>query len=138
MQLGRGDFSTSIPVSGTPEVAALARTMEDMRRNLIDLTATLRRREAEAQALLQGVVEGVFAVDAQRNVRYLNPQAARMLGVEPAAADRPLLRRRAAALRRGRPAALRDGLPDPRRAAGGQGAGDRDPRDRPADRSGRS
>jgi signal transduction histidine kinase len=84
--LGRGDFSTSIPVSGTPEVAALARTMEDMRRNLIDLTATLRRREAEAQALLQGVVEGVFAVDAQRNVRYLNPQAARMLGVEPTAA----------------------------------------------------
>jgi signal transduction histidine kinase len=86
VRLGRGDFSTSIPVSGTPEVSALARTMEDMRRNLIDLTATLRRREAEAQALLQGVVEGVFAVDSQRNVRYLNPQAARMLGIEPAAA----------------------------------------------------
>jgi signal transduction histidine kinase len=86
VQLGRGDFSTSIPVSGTPEVAALARTLEEMRRNLIDVTATLRRREAEAQALLQGVVEGVFAVDAQRNVRYLNPQAARMLGVEPAEA----------------------------------------------------
>jgi signal transduction histidine kinase len=85
IRLGRGDFSTSIPVSGTPEVAALARTMEDMRRNLIDVTATLRRREAEAQALLQGVVEGVFAVDEQRNVRYLNPQAARMLGVEPSA-----------------------------------------------------
>jgi signal transduction histidine kinase len=85
VQLGRGDFSTSIPVSGTPEVAALARTLEEMRRNLIDVTATLRRREAEAQALLQGVVEGVFAVDAQRNVRYVNPQAARMLGVEPAA-----------------------------------------------------
>jgi signal transduction histidine kinase len=84
VQLGRGDFSTSIPVNGTPEVAALARTMEDMRRNLIDVTATLRRREAEAQALLQGVVEGVFAVDEQRNVRYLNPQAARMLGVESA------------------------------------------------------
>jgi len=85
VQLGRGDFSTSIPVSGTPEVAALARTLEEMRRNLIDVTATLRRREAEAQALLHGVVEGVFAVDAQRNVRYVNPQAARMLGVEPAA-----------------------------------------------------
>ena len=57
-----------------------------MRRNLIDLTATLRRREAEAQALLQGVVEGVFAVDTQRNVRYLNSQAARMLGIEATAA----------------------------------------------------
>ena len=85
-RLGRGDFSVSIPLSGTPEVAGLARTMEDMRRNLIDLTATLRRREAEAQALLQGIVEGVFAVDAQRNVRYLNPQAARMLGIEAAGA----------------------------------------------------
>jgi signal transduction histidine kinase len=86
VRLGRGDFSASIPVRGTPEVAALARTMDDMRRNLIELTATLRRREAEAQALLQGVVEGVFAVDADRHVRYLNPQAARMLGVEVAAA----------------------------------------------------
>ena len=84
--LGRGDFSASIPVNGTPEVAGLARTLEDMRRNLIETTATLRRREAEAQALLQGIVEGVFAVDGQRNVRYLNPQAARMLGVEPAQA----------------------------------------------------
>jgi signal transduction histidine kinase len=54
--------------------------MEDMRRNLMDLTRTLRHREAEAQAVLQGVVEGVYAVDADRRIRYLNPQAARMLG----------------------------------------------------------
>ncbi len=81
-RLGRGDFSASIPVSGGPETAALARTMEDMRRNLVDLTATLRRKEAEAQAMLRGVVEGVFAVDAARNVRYLNPQAAQMAGVD--------------------------------------------------------
>jgi PAS domain-containing protein len=54
--------------------------MEDMRRNLMDLTATLRHREAEAQAVLQGVVEGVYAVDSDRRIRYLNPQAAKMLG----------------------------------------------------------
>jgi signal transduction histidine kinase len=83
MRLGRGDFSASIPVSGGPETAALAHTLEDMRRNLVELTATLRRREAEAQAMLRGVVEGVFAVDAGRNVRYLNPQAAQMAGVTP-------------------------------------------------------
>jgi len=85
-RLGRGDFSTSIPVSGSAEIATLARTMDDMRRNLIDLTMALRRREAEAQALLQGVSEGVFAVDAERKVRYLNRQAARMLGTEESAA----------------------------------------------------
>ena len=82
-RLGRGDFSASIPVAGGgPEVVALARTLEDMRRHLVELTATLRRREADAQALLRGVVEGVYAVDFNRNVKYLNPQAERMLGVE--------------------------------------------------------
>ena len=64
-------------------MGALARTMEDMRRNLVDLTGTLRRREAEAQAVLAGIVEGVYAVDKDRTIRYLNPQAARLLGVTP-------------------------------------------------------
>ncbi len=83
-RLGRGNFSAAIPVAGTKEIAALARTMDDMRRNLIDLTTTMRRQEAEARAVLQGVVEGVFAVDSERRIRYLNPQAARLLGA-PAA-----------------------------------------------------
>jgi signal transduction histidine kinase len=82
-RLGHGDFSTSIPVSGTKEVGKLARTMEDMRNNLVELTGALRRREAEAQAVLSGVVEGVYAVDKARVIRYLNPQAARLLGVSP-------------------------------------------------------
>jgi len=86
LRLAEGDFSTSIPVGGTAEVGALARTMEDMRRNLVNLTGTLRRREAEAQGVLAGIVEGVFAVDRDRNIRYLNPQAARLLGVDPHAA----------------------------------------------------
>jgi len=83
MRLGQGDFSTSIPPGGAAEVGMLARTMEDMRRNLVDLTGTLRRREAEAQAVLGGVVEGVYAVDKNRMIRYLNPQAARLLNVTP-------------------------------------------------------
>jgi signal transduction histidine kinase len=82
-RLGAGDFSASIPPGGAAEVGVLARTMEDMRRNLIDLTSTLRRREAEAQAVLGGIVEGVYAVDKNRIIRYLNPQAARLLGVTP-------------------------------------------------------
>jgi len=80
-RLGQGDFSTSIPIEGTKEVGKLARTMEDMRNNLVELTGTLRRREAEAQAVLSGIVEGVYAVDKSRVIRYLNPQAARLLGM---------------------------------------------------------
>jgi signal transduction histidine kinase len=81
LRLGQGDFSTSIPPGGPAEVGALTRTMEDMRRNLVDLTGTLRRKEAEAQAVLTGIVEGVFAVDKNRTIRYLNPQAAKLLNV---------------------------------------------------------
>src|SRR5690606_8196838 len=65
-RMGRGDFSVAVPHSGISEIDSLATTMDEMRSNLVDLTAVLRRREAEARALLSGVVEGVFAVDAQR------------------------------------------------------------------------
>src|SRR5260370_16727104 len=68
---------------GGGEGGGVARNMEDMRRNLIDLTSTLRQREAEARAVLGGIVEGVYAVDRERSIRYLNPQAARLLGVTP-------------------------------------------------------
>ena len=83
VHIGQGDFSVSIPPGGAAEVGALARTMEDMRRNLLELTGTLRRREAEAQAVLTGIVEGVYAVDEHRNIRYLNAQAARLLRIQP-------------------------------------------------------
>jgi signal transduction histidine kinase/HAMP domain-containing protein len=83
-RLSAGDFSASIPPGGAAEVGVLAHTMEEMRRSLIDLTSTLRRSEAEAQAVLGGIVEGVYAVDKNRIIRYLNPQAAKLLGVAPA------------------------------------------------------
>jgi signal transduction histidine kinase len=86
VRLGQGDFATSIPTAGPAEIGQLARTMDDMRRNLVDLNSELRHREAEAQVVLEAVVEGVYAVDQERNIRYLNPQAAKLLGVEAAEA----------------------------------------------------
>lgn len=80
-RLAQGDFSTSIPTSGPAEVGVLSRTMEDMRRNLVDLTGTLRRKEAEAEAVLEGTTEGVYAVDKNRLITYINPQGTRLLGV---------------------------------------------------------
>jgi signal transduction histidine kinase len=82
VRLGQGDFATSIPTAGPAEIGQLARTMDDMRRNLLELNSELRHREAEAQVVLEGVVEGVYAVDQERNITYLNPQAARLLGIE--------------------------------------------------------
>ncbi len=79
-RIGRGDFSTALPAGAPQEVGALASSMDEMRRNLTELTDTLRRREAEAQTVLNGVIEGVYAVDSERRIRYANAQVARLLG----------------------------------------------------------
>ncbi len=73
-RIGQGDFTPAIPTVVPRELDSLAHAMDEMRQNLIELTTTLRRREAEARAVLSGVVEGVFVTDAQRLVVYANPQ----------------------------------------------------------------
>ena len=83
-RLGGGDLSATIPQAPGKELSVLSSTMEEMRRNLVELTSELRQREAEARAVLGGIVEGVYAVDEERRVRFMNPQAARLLDVSAA------------------------------------------------------
>ncbi len=80
-RIGRGDLTVSVANTGSAEIGLLASTMEEMRKNLIELTREIRRREAQAQAVLGGIVEGVYAVDKKRRIRYLNRQAEVLLGV---------------------------------------------------------
>ncbi|TVS10708.1 MAG: HAMP domain-containing protein [Wenzhouxiangella sp.] len=81
-RMAEQDFATPVPPARDIELDVLSSTMEDMRRRVLDLTATVRRREAQAQNLLENIVEGVFSVDEQRRILYMNPQAARLLGVD--------------------------------------------------------
>jgi signal transduction histidine kinase len=78
-RIGQGDFSPAVPAAMPRELNSLAHAMDEMRQNLIELTDRLRRREAEAQAVLNGVVEGVYVTDEQRVIRYANTQFTRML-----------------------------------------------------------
>src|SRR6266571_3191296 len=82
-RIGLGDLATPIPRAPGAEIGTLAAAMEEMRARLLHLTAELRQRQAEAEAVLTGIVEGVFSVDRQRRIRYLNPQAAAFLGLRP-------------------------------------------------------
>jgi signal transduction histidine kinase len=86
-RMGYGDFAPAPAILlPSAEIETLAAAMEDMRARLLDLTAGLRRQQSEADAILTGIVEGVFAVDRERRIRYLNPQAAAMLGTAAEAA----------------------------------------------------
>jgi signal transduction histidine kinase len=80
-RLGRGDLTTPIGNAPGRELGALAATLEETRRQLLRLTAELRRRQAEGEAVLTGIAEGVASVDRDRRIRYLNPQAAALLGI---------------------------------------------------------
>jgi signal transduction histidine kinase len=80
-RLGRGDLTTPIGRAPGRELGALAATLEETRRRLLRLTAELRRRQAESETVLGGIAEGVLSVDRDRRIRYLNPQAAALLGL---------------------------------------------------------
>ncbi|HYG65417.1 MAG TPA: ATP-binding protein [Thermoanaerobaculia bacterium] len=82
-RIGGGDLSTPVPRAAGPELGTLATTMEEMRRHLLRLTSELRRQQAEGEAILTGIVEGVLSVDRDRRIRYLNPQAAAILKIDP-------------------------------------------------------
>jgi signal transduction histidine kinase len=82
-RIGRGDLSTPGPRAPGAELGMLAATMEEMRRRLLQLTSELRRRQAEGEAILTGISEGVFSVDRDRRITYLNPQTAALLGIRP-------------------------------------------------------
>jgi signal transduction histidine kinase len=82
-RIGAGDLTTPVPHPAGVEAGDLANAMEDMRVRLLDLTAELRRRRGEAEAILGGISEGVYAVDRERRVRFISPPAARLLGVDP-------------------------------------------------------
>ena len=83
-RIGAGDLGAAIPGERGKELGVLAKTMEEMRHNLVGLTSELKRREAEAQAVVGGIVEGVYAVDRERRIRFLNPKAEKLLGLQSA------------------------------------------------------
>jgi signal transduction histidine kinase len=80
-RIGRGDLITPIAVAPGAEIGTLSVALEEMRRQLLSVTANLHQQQAESQAILTGIVEGVFTVDRERRIQYVNPQAAAMLGV---------------------------------------------------------
>jgi signal transduction histidine kinase len=86
-RIGEGDLESPVPRSeASVELLQLGRVMEEMRRRLLDLTMQLRNEREESESVLHGIADGVFVVDRERRIRYLNPQMATILGVEEGAA----------------------------------------------------
>lgn len=79
-----GDFSRKLLVPSTVEFAAVAESMNRMAAELDDRLRTLTRERNEREAVLESMVEGVFAVDPEGRVIAVNTAAARLLDMNEA------------------------------------------------------
>jgi two-component system, OmpR family, phosphate regulon sensor histidine kinase PhoR len=78
--LSRGDLKAAIPVSGSDEVATLAKSLERMRTRLARQVETILRQRITLESLVAQLDEGVVVADADGRIVLVNPAAARLLG----------------------------------------------------------
>jgi two-component system, OmpR family, phosphate regulon sensor histidine kinase PhoR len=75
------------PHSGIPDIDGMVAALRGMHEELGSRFDELRSKQAESEALVNAMVEGVIACDARGRVVTANPAARRLLGY---GADRPL------------------------------------------------
>ena len=86
-RFARGDFSHKLYVPRTLEFAVVAESLNHMAEDLSAQIDTLTRERNQREAVLTSMVEGVLAVDQDDRVIAVNEAAAKLLDVEPAAAE---------------------------------------------------
>ena len=78
--LSRGDLNAAISVSGSDEVATLAKSLERMRARLARQVETILRQRVTLESLVAQLDEGVVVADGDGRIVLVNPAAARLLG----------------------------------------------------------
>jgi two-component system, OmpR family, phosphate regulon sensor histidine kinase PhoR len=82
-QMSEGQFAVRAPARSTDELGALGRALNVMVLRLREQIQNLEAERAKATAILDGMVEGVVAVDGQECVLLMNERARAMFGVGP-------------------------------------------------------
>ena len=91
-QMSQGNFSVRAPARSPDEIGALGRSLNVMAARLREKIDDLAQERAKATAILDGMVEGVIAVDAHEQILLLNERARAMLGLSAARFEgKPLL-----------------------------------------------
>jgi len=82
-RIAEGDYDYKIYVSGASEYQALARTFNEMSEELATQFAQLEQDRQQLRAILDGMVEGVVAMDREQCLLFVNDRAADLLGFRP-------------------------------------------------------
>jgi two-component system phosphate regulon sensor histidine kinase PhoR len=78
-----GRLDQRVPVPNSAELGALAKSLNQMARQLNERIQTITRQRNELEVILSSMIEGVLAVDSQRNVVSVNKAATKLLDVDP-------------------------------------------------------
>jgi two-component system phosphate regulon sensor histidine kinase PhoR len=91
-RMSEGDFAVHAPVRSPDEIGALGRALNVMAGRLRDRIRALEGEQAKATAILDGMVEGVIAVDGRNLILLMNERARVIFALGPApVAGRPFL-----------------------------------------------
>jgi two-component system phosphate regulon sensor histidine kinase PhoR len=91
-RMSEGDFAVHAPVRSPDEIGALGRALNVMAGRLRDKIRDLEHEQAKATAILDGMVEGVIAVDGRNLILLMNERARAIFALGPApVAGRPFL-----------------------------------------------
>jgi two-component system phosphate regulon sensor histidine kinase PhoR len=91
-RMSAGDFAMRAPVRSPDEIGSLGRALNGMADRLRDKIRDLEQEQAKATAILDGMVEGVIAVDGHNLVVLMNERARAMFALGPSpVAGRPFL-----------------------------------------------
>jgi two-component system phosphate regulon sensor histidine kinase PhoR len=80
-RMSEGHFDARAPVRSVDEIGALGRALNVMLARLREKIADLQQERARSDAVLEGMVEGVIAVDGHEAIIRMNERARAMLGV---------------------------------------------------------
>lgn len=90
--IARGEYAERVFLTNNDELGALARSFNRMTRELDGREAQLRESRQRLMTVLEGMVEGVIALDERERVVLANRAAGQLLDFSPATAQgRPLI-----------------------------------------------
>jgi len=81
-QMSEGDFTVRAPIRSPDEIGRLGRALNGLAARLREKIDDLRHEQAKATAILDGMIEGVIAVDARDVILLLNERARAMFGLD--------------------------------------------------------
>jgi two-component system phosphate regulon sensor histidine kinase PhoR len=80
-RMSEGDFAVRAPVRSPDEIGALGRALNGMAARVREKLQDLERERAKATAILDGMVEGVIAVDARDAILLMNERCRAIFGL---------------------------------------------------------